>query len=189
VYTLTNIVRVNEIPGVLTMTNFTPFVESVENFIHATTNTNAVPALEDQIEVHYGGLKLLKPTAKVYAHDGYVAYDSSSTNAFGTSSNVVVVPQFSLTTVTNMTGYYHLTLNIPEGMTAGREIAIYQRSGQLITEDSPAFKFVKESPSVLPTDPYSTDSNAGAYYGGDAPIILETLAPLETEDGNPIEGI
>ena len=189
VYTLTNVVD-SPIPGVFTLTNFVPFVEKTNNFLHALTSTNAIPALEDQIEVHYGGLKLLKPTlTNIYAHDGNAAYDSSSTNSFGTSSNVMIMPEFRLTAVTNMTGYYHLTLNIPEGITAGREIAIYQRSGQLITPDSPAFTFVKESPAILPTDPYNTDTSVGAYYGGDAPIILETNDPLQAEDGSPLEGI
>jgi hypothetical protein len=151
----------------------------------------------DQVEVFYGGRKLLKPTTNTVI--GYnkdvVAFDSNETNSYGTQSNVIVLPEFTITnTATNPT----LTLNID--VEPGFDLSVVQRRGQSIFKlhefdttspgvtvlrpgqefIEPVNNFLQESPAALPND---------SYYGGDTVIILETGAVLQDELGNPIEGI
>ena len=143
----------------------------------------------DQVEVFYGGRKLLKPTTSTNTIISYntdvVAFDSNEVNSYGTSTNVVVLPEF---TVTNTSTGSIITLNID--VEPNREISVLKRTGQsMFTLNwqefiDPVGKFLQESPASLPTD---------SYYGGDTVIILDDNinngAVLQDELGNPLEGI
>ena len=176
-------------------------VTTTSTVVYTITNENIVinPLANawDQVEVFYGGRKLLKPTVNTvigFNKDG-VAFDSNETNSYGTQSNIVILPEFTITnTATNPT----LTLNID--VEPGFDLSVVQRRGQSIFKlhefDTPSAgvtvlrpgqefiepvnNFLQESPAALPND---------SYYGGDTVIILETGAVLQDELGNPIEGI
>jgi hypothetical protein len=165
-----------------TTTNTTTYV-----FESLTLNSSA--NAWDQIEVFYGGRKLLKPTTSTNTIISYntdvVAFDSNETNSYGTQTNVVVLPEF---TVTNTSTGPIITLNI--NVEPNREISVLQRTGQSMFTlnwqefTDPVGKFLQESPASLPTD---------SYYGGDTVIILDDIinngAVLQDELGNPLQGI
>ena len=105
----------------------------------------------DQVTVYYGGRQLRKHSLVV--HDNSIAYDSSA------ATEVILPPEFSITTATN-----ELVLNISDSLTNNTTITIVQRKGyvwtgteSLLTSDSVQAQFLREKEAALP-DQY--------YYGG-----------------------
>lgn len=137
------------------------------------------PNLTDLFEVSYGGMPLLKPTSNpVVVTDTEVAYDSGEFDTFGNSSTSTVTAQFTMSSViiNNIERpVIHFGFNVQPGV----EILVAKKTGQIF-ENTTVFSFIEESPSVLPNDD---------YYPGDPIIILETGAVLESENGEPLEGI
>jgi hypothetical protein len=159
------------------------------SYVFETLTLNAEANAWDQVEVFYGGRKLLKPTTSTNTIISYntnvVAFDSNETNSYGTQTNVVVLPEF---TVTNTSTGSIITLNID--VEPNREISVLKRTGQSMFKmnwqefTDPVSNFLQESPASLPTD---------SYYGGDTVIILDDNinngAVLQDELGNPLQGI
>lgn len=155
---------------------------------YTLTNITLSPfaSAEDQVEVFYAGQKLLKPGLVTTQHDGSVAYDSSQTNSFSTSSDITVQPSFTISTASI---YPVLTLNIANGVQPGLGITVFQRTGHIMYQPSstvsmqeisnPIVNFLKQGTASLPDD---------AYYGGDVVLTFETNQLIQTEDGKPIEG-
>ena len=149
----------------------------------------------DQVDVFYGGRRLLKPTTNTVVAFNPVAYDSNQQDSNGNLSNVVVAPEF---TITNSSTTPAVQLNIDVQL--GLELVVRQKVGQSMFKLSefadpahasrlvlrPGQEFIESVRGFLSQDTAQLpDDN---YFGGDAVIILETDAVLQDEDGSPIEG-
>ena len=149
----------------------------------------------DQVDVFYGGKKLLKPTTNTVVTYNPVAYDSNQTDSNGNTSNMTVSPEF---TITNSLTSPVVQLNIE--VTPGQTVVVRQRVGQSMFKLSSYADPAQASETVLRPGQEFTDTVKGfllqdtsqlpddTYYGGDPVIILETEFILQDEDGTPIEG-
>jgi len=132
--------------------------------LNITTSANA----HDQVEVYVGGRKLQKPTPStnnITKHDVEIAFDSNETSSFGTDSDVIQVPEYTIEPVGDSVakGYYKLVLrDLPVD---GTEVKVIQRQGKvwysqgsgtatngvtLQRTDSPQSQFLLERTSGLP---------------------------------------
>ena len=149
----------------------------------------------DQVDVFYGGRRLLKPTTNTVVTFNPIAYDSNQQDSNGNLSSVVVSPEF---TITNSLTTPTVQLNID--VQPGLELVVRQKVGQSMFKLSefadpahasqlvlrPGQEFIESVRGFLSQDTAQLpDDN---YFGGDAVIILETDAVLQDEDGSPIEG-
>ena len=149
----------------------------------------------DQVDVFYGGRKLLKPTTNTVVTYNPVAYDSNQQDSSGNLSSPIVLPEF---TITNSLTTPTIQLNIE--VQAGLELTVRQRTGQSmfklsefanpakasVTELRPGQEFIDNVKGFLIQDTAQLPDDT--YYGGDPVIILETEFILQDENGNPIEG-
>lgn len=146
--------------------------------ITLTTGIDAV----NQVEVYYGGRKLRKTPLEV--HDTSIAYDSTSSiviNGVLTSTNIVLPPEFYITTSTQ-----ELHLNITEEISSGTMITIVKKEGiiwtgteSLLTSDRIQARFLREREAELPD---------AFYYGGDPALTQDNNVPLTDDDDVPLEG-
>jgi len=115
--------------------------------IKLTPGVNAV----DQVTVYYGGRQLRK--TPLIIHDSAISYDPSAT------SEVILPPEFTITTATN-----ELVLNILDVTSNNTNITIVQRKGyvwtgteSLLTSNAIQAHFLREKEASLPNQ---------YYYGG-----------------------
>jgi hypothetical protein len=179
-----------------------PFKEEVQRFTTSTNSTSTFTVTIsnidfvttadawNQVEVRYAGTPLLKPGQTTYKHDFNVAYDSNEVNSYNTSSDSVVYNQFTITNGTNLLEIYP---NRIDGYIAGGKLEVirrvsrtwYDSTNTTLTQNTTIqAKFLTEKPALLP--PYLSSST---YVATDLTLYLETLEPLQDENGNPIEGI
>ena len=135
-----------------------------------------------QVEVFYGGRQLRKSSLEV--HDNSIAYDSASSmiiNGVMTSTNIVLKPEFSITTATQ-----ELHLALSEEIVAGTRITITQTTGtiwqgneSLLTSNSSQATFLRECEAELPSV---------YYYGGDPTLLEDNNIPLTDDNEDPLEG-
>jgi predicted lipoprotein len=151
-----------------------PYQETVQVMSTSTTNTTTYVLNsfsfdssiepENQIEVYYAGRLLQKPTSTNeirYAHNNSVAYDSNEINSFGTSSNIVLGPDFSVEIINTTTANLILSFNPVEN----KKLSVVKRFGQiwydsgfasatngesLLDSNSPQAVFLKERLALLP---------------------------------------
>ena len=120
------------------------FVQSTSTFISTTTQTtfdlsNAISfnnsvAYSDQVEVRYGGRRLLKPNLYTVTHDYNLAYDSTST------ADAVVMPEFEISTASVLT----LTFTpIP-----GVKLEVISRKSTVFSQET--INFIQERSAASP---------------------------------------
>jgi hypothetical protein len=95
---------------------------------------NTSVAFTDQVEVRYGGRKLLKPNLHTVQHDYDLSYDSTST------ADTVIVPEFSISTSSV------LTLNFAPD--AGVKLEVIARNSTVF--DQTTINFIRERSASLP---------------------------------------
>jgi hypothetical protein len=95
---------------------------------------NTSVAFTDQVEVRYGGRKLLKPNLFTVQHDYDLSYDSTST------ADTVLVPEFSISTSSV------LTLNFAPD--AGVKLEVITRNSNVF--DQTTINFIRERSASLP---------------------------------------
>jgi len=178
-----------------TNTNTTFVLNPSDTSADKMINFNSLANPWDQVDVFYGGRRLLKPTTNTVVVFNPVAYDSNQQDSSGNLSSVVIMPEF---TITNSLTTPTVQLNID--VQPGLELVVRQRVGQSMFKLSEFADPAHASQIVLRPGQEFTESVRGFlsqdtaqlpddnYFGGDAVIILETEAVLQDENGNPIEG-
>jgi hypothetical protein len=146
---------------------------SLTGYVTFNTSTD----FSNQVEVLYGGRRLLKQGISTVVHDFDAAYDTTST------ADTIVEPEFSVNTST-------LTLNFEPSV--GTKLEVFRRTSKIWYEPGSAStlgenntvqaKFLIARPAKLPqgTAPFSGDT-------GDLRIVLETGEYLLDENGVPLE--
>jgi hypothetical protein len=158
----------------ITFNTSTKIVTTSSGKVVTILNTN----LADQVEVKYGGRRLLKAGLSTVVHDFDLSYDSTST------ADTSVSPEFTVTTSS-------LTLNFTPD--PGVKLEVTRRISQIwynpnstvtLAENlTPQAEFLIERPAQLPqgTAPFSN-------VASDLYIILETGQYLLDENGVPLQG-
>jgi hypothetical protein len=149
---------------------------------------NTADNVFNHIEVVYQGRVLRKPIsnpASMYKiTDVSVAYDSGEVNSAGTSSTVILNPEFSINTVTNL-----VTINFQPQV--GAEVKVVQSLSQevgfeysnLHSRNVEQVKFLLERPSFLPDKYYYGQNTTTDQY-----LVLESGDTLDSETGDPLIG-
>jgi hypothetical protein len=157
---------------------------TLTNVVVGSTVTNAY----NHIEVVYQGRILRKPIsnpASMYKiTDASVAYDSGEVNSAGTSSTVILNPEFSINTATNV-----VTINFQPQV--GSEVKVVQLVSQevgfeysnLHSRNVEQVKFLLERPSFLPDKYYYGQNTTTDQY-----LVLESGDTLDSETGDPLIG-
>jgi hypothetical protein len=131
------------------------------------------------------GVKVVKNTTATYSvTDVSVAYDSGEVNSAGTSSTVILNPEFSINTVTNV-----VTINFQPQV--GSEVKVIQLVSQevgfeysnLHSRNVDQIKFLLERPSFLPDKYYYGQNTTTDQY-----LVLESGDTLDSETGDPLIG-
>ena len=196
-----------------------PFTQEVSQYFStSTTATNtftvAISNIDftdlanywDQVEVKYAGRTLLKPGLTTIKHLIDVAYDSTVTNSLGTSSNVTLHNQFTITNVvTTATNTVLLEIypHLIEDYSPGRRIEVTKKTARiwydstnsnttLTKNNTIQAKFLSDKAAAIP--PFMSSST---YVATDLTLYLEdvylTADPLSgvltDENDNPLEGI
>lgn len=138
----------------------------------------------NNIDITYQGRKLRKPGQVYTVTDTSVAYDSNEINSYGTLSNVTLIPEFSINTLTNsVTLAFNPTLNSELILSRHTLHDVGIGYVALHTRDTEQVKFLLSRPSFVP-DKY--------YYGQNADteqyIVLEGGDTLDSETGDPLIG-
>jgi hypothetical protein len=149
---------------------------------------NTADNVFNHIEVVYQGRVLRKPIsipASMYKiTDVSVAYDSGEVNSAGTSSTVILNPEFSINTVTNV-----VTINFQPQV--GAEVKVVQSVSQEVgfeysdvhSRNVEQVKFLLERPSFLPDKYYYGQNTTTDQY-----LVLESGDTLDSETGDPLIG-
>lgn len=139
---------------------------------------------EDQVEVRYQGMPLLKPsTSTTVVHNFDLAYDSTST------ADTIVEPGFTINTLTSVITLNTASVTIVDG---GR-LEVIRRISQVWYSDTdttlalnntaPAM-FITSKPAEIPRA-----LSTLTYVAEDLVLYVENGMPLTDESDNPLEGI
>jgi hypothetical protein len=139
--------------------------------LSTSTNQYGLTDFDQQVEVYYGGRLLRKSTTSTNVltiHDSRVSFDSGETNSSNISSDVVLQPEFTITTNTNAGYTLHLALSelststtattVTVGLTTGTRIVVVQTTAtvwyngddSLVTNNSIQANFLRDKPATLP---------------------------------------